>query len=230
MLDFSRFECITFDCYGTLIDWESGILRALQPIFDRHGIELAREQILAHYRRLEPAEQRRPYRAYREILKAVVLGCGDTLSFRPSLEELESLPNSLPGWQPFPDTVDALRRLKSRFKLGIISNTDDDLFAGSAQRLQVPFDWVTTAQQAQCYKPGHAIFYLALNKMGIPKEKILHAAESRFHDIAPANELGLSNVWVNRSRGKAGATQESQAKPNLEVSDLKTLADLALGA
>src|SRR5438067_7624353 len=230
MLDLSRFEYISFDCYGTLIDWEAGLLAALRPILERHGVVATREQILALYGELEPAEQRRAYRPYCEILKGVVLGFGDKFGFRPALDELESLPNSVGSWQGFPDTVEALGRLKRRYKLVIISNIDDDLFAQTAKLLKIDFDWVITAEQARSYKPSHNNFLLAQQRMGLAKEKWLHAAESLYHDIAPCNALGIASVWVNRRGGKIGATRDAKAKPHLEVPDLKTLAKLATGS
>ena len=230
MLDFSGFRCITFDCYGTLIDWESGILGALRPILNAHGVEISDEKLLELYGQVEAAEQRRSYRRYRDVLKAVVLGLGERLSFRASLEEAESLPNSLPQWQPFADTVEALRRLKSKYKLAIISNIDDDLFAHSARLLQIDFDAVTTAQQAQAYKPSPKIFELAFRKIGLPREQILHAGQSLYHDVAPARALGLHSVWVNRPsrRPGAGATIPAPVKPDLEVASVEELADAAL--
>ncbi|HEV2113698.1 MAG TPA: haloacid dehalogenase type II [Terriglobales bacterium] len=230
-LDFDLFRCITFDCYGTLIDWETGLLNALRPIVAAHGVKAADQELLKLYGELEAAEQRRPYRRYREVLKAVVFGLGERLSFRASLEQAESLPESIAQWQPFPDTVEALRRLSAKYKLAIISNIDDDLFAHSAKLLQVSFEAVTTAQQAQAYKPSHKIFELAFQKLGLPREHILHAGQSLYHDVAPARELGLHSVWVNRAsrRPGAGATISAAVKPDLEVNSLKALADRALG-
>jgi 2-haloacid dehalogenase len=230
VLDFASFRCITFDCYGTLIDWETGLLNALRPILAAHHVETSDRELLKAYGELEAAEQRRPYRRYCEVLKAVVFGLGDRFSFRPSLEQAESLPESISRWQPFPDTVEALRRLKSKYQLAIISNIDDDLFAYSAKLLKVNLDAVTTAQQAQAYKPSHQIFERAFEKIGLPREQILHAGQSLYHDVAPARELGLSSVWVNRPsrRPGAGATITASVKPDLEVSSLKALADAAL--
>jgi 2-haloacid dehalogenase len=143
--------------------------------------------------------------------------------------EFNVLPNSVPQWPAFPDTVEALRRLKSKYKLGIVSNTDDDLFAETAKTLQVPFDFVITAEQARSYKPSHQNFQLALERIGLPKERVLHCAQSVYHDIVPTRELGIANVWVNRRAGKrgSGATRGAAEKPDLEVPDVKTLADLA---
>ena len=133
------------------------------------------------------------------------------------------------SWKPFPDTVAALKKLKSRYKLAIISNTDDDLFADTARLLEVSFDWVITAQQAGSYKPSHHNFKLALERIALPPEQVLHVAQSIYHDIVPARELGLATVWVNRRAGKhgEGATKAAQGQPDLEVPDLKTLAEMA---
>jgi 2-haloacid dehalogenase len=154
-----------------------------------------------------------------------VRGMGERLGFAASEQELDALPNSLGAWPPFPDTVAALRRLKTRYKLAVISNTDDDLFAQTAKLLQVPFDEVVTAEQAGSYKPSHNNFLLALKRLGVGKDKVLHVAQSRHHDIAPSHALGIKNVLVTR-RGR-GAVLENAAQPDLEVPDLKTLADQA---
>ncbi|HKW26548.1 MAG TPA: haloacid dehalogenase type II [Terriglobales bacterium] len=225
MLNFSRFRAITFDCYGTLIDWETGLLGALRPIMRAHGSKLRDEQILALYAELEPAAQN-PYRRYREVLEEVVRGFGKRLGFQVSEAEARSLPDSLKDWQPFPDTVEGLKKLQTRFRLAIISNTDDDLFAGTAPHLQVKFDQVITAEQAGAYKPSLAPFRLALERLGLPKEQVLHAGQSVYHDVVPANSLGLATALVRR-RG-SGATRVVSDKPHLEVPDLQTLAALAV--
>jgi len=225
MLDFPRFRAITFDCYGTLIDWETGLLGALRPVLRAHGSKLRDEQILALYAELEPAAQN-PYRRYREVLQEVMRGFGKRLGFQVSEAEARSLPDSLKDWQPFPDTVDALQKLQARFRLAIISNTDDDLFAGTAPHLQVKFDQVITAEQAGAYKPSLAPFRLALERLGLQKEQVLHAGQSVYHDVVPARSLGLATVLVRR-RG-SGATRVLADKPDLEVPDLQTLASLAV--
>jgi 2-haloacid dehalogenase len=224
-LDFSQFEVLTFDCYGTLIDWETGILGALRPLAARHGVKLSDAELLALYGELEARIEAGPYQRYREVLRGVVHGMGERLGFAASEKEMDSLPDSLGAWPPFPDTVAALRRLKTRYKLAIISNTDDDLFAQTAKLLQVPFDEVITAQQAGSYKPSHNNFHLALRRLDVAKEKVLHVAQSRHHDIAPSHALGIKNVLVAR-RGR-GAVLENAAQPDLEVPDLKTLAERA---
>ena len=231
MLDFSRFRVLTFDCYGTLIDWESGILDFFRPLLGRHGKALTDDDVLQLYAELESESERGSYVTYREVLRSVVHGFGLRLDFPVTPVEVGALPASLPDWRPFPDTVAALRRLKSRYQLAVISNIDDDLFAGTARRLEVPFDFVVTAQQVRSYKPSPNNFRQAIARIGLPQEQILHCAQSRFHDVAPARSLGLATVWVNRRTGKAtpwGASVPSEAQPDLEVPDLKTLAELAV--
>jgi 2-haloacid dehalogenase len=225
MLDFSRFRAITFDCYGTLIDWETGLLGALRPVLRAHGRDIDDQQVLSIYSELEPLAQT-PYRRYREVLEAVVRGFGERLGFEATAAEARSLPESLKDWQPFPDTVAALHRLKTRYQLAIISNTDDDLFAATARHLKVKFDQAITAEQARAYKPSPAPFRLALERLGLPKEQVLHAGQSVYHDVAPAKSLGLATVLVRR-RG-AGATRKSPDKPDMEVPDLQSLAEMAL--
>jgi 2-haloacid dehalogenase len=153
---------------------------------------------------------------------------GRRLEFTPSAAEVASLGDSIAQWPPFPDTVDALRRLKARYRLAILSNIDDDLFAHSAKLLQVPFDLVVTAQQCRSYKPSLNNFKTLLQRARLGADSILHCAESRFHDVAPARELGISSVWVNRHalRPGASASGSSDARPDLEVPDMKTLAQM----
>jgi 2-haloacid dehalogenase len=229
MLDFNRVRILTFDCYGTLIDWESGIFAALRPILAAHKKTLSDSAILRLYSELEATAEGREYRPYREILQSVVYGFGKRLEFTTTPAQLASLPDSLASWQPFPDTVAALRKLKSRYQLGIISNVDDDLFASTAKKLEVKFDHVITAQQARAYKPSLKIFKLAQERIGVAPEQWLHVAQSVFHDVVPAKSLGITTVWVNRpsSRPGSGAAKSASANPDLEVPDLQTLADLA---
>jgi len=228
MLDFDRFTYLTFDCYGTLIDWERGILAALRPILDRHGITLPDADVLALFGELESTAERGPYRTYRDVLATVVDGFGERLGFASMADERAAFASSVVDWPAFPDTVTALQSLASRFKLVILSNVDDDLFAGSARRLQVPFADVITAQQVGSYKPDPRNFRVLLERLGNAPDRILHVAQSLFHDIAPANALGLTTVWVNRrhDRPGTGATPPATAQPDLEVPDLATLAQL----
>ena len=156
-------------------------------------------------------------------------GFGTRLGFAPSEKEQESLPNSLVNWKPFPDTVAALRQLKRNFKLGILSNIDDDLFSATAPQLEIEFDHAVTASQARAYKPSLDIFRLTQKKIGSPPQQWLHAGQSIYHDVIPAQSLGIATVWVNRPSllPNSGAAKPAQAKPDVEVASLKDLADLA---
>lgn len=228
MLDFSQFRVITFDCYGTLIDWESGILGALRPILDSHGVQLDDSEILRLYGEFEVEAESGEYLPYREVLREVVRGFGKCMKFPPTAAELDSLPNSLASWEPFNDSVAALRKLKSKPQVGIISNIDDDMFMASAPKLGMDFDYVTTAGQARAYKPSLKIFELAERKLGVKRSQWLHAGQSIYHDVIPAKSLGLATVWVNRPsrRPGIGAVRRAAAQPDLEVHSLAELARL----
>lgn len=228
MLNFATFEVLTFDCYGTLIDWETGLLRALQAIFTHHQIEVDDERLLGLYGELEAAAERGTYQTYKAVLKNVLHRLGEEFNFVPTPQELHEFSTSIKHWPPFDDTVEALQKLKKRYQLAIISNVDDDLFAYSNERLNIKFDWVITAEQIRSYKPSLNNFHCALERIAKPKEKVLHVAQSIFHDIIPAKQLGIANVWVNRRFGKTGtgATKAAEEKPDLEVRDLQSLVKL----
>ena len=230
MLYFSRFQVLTFDCYGTLIDWESGIFSALRPILATHGKTISDAAIRELYSELEAQSEQGDFQPYREVLQSVVRGFGERLGFKPSEAEIRSLPESLPRWQPFADTVAGLRQLKSHYKLAILSNVDDDLFALTAPKLGVVFDQVVTAQQAKAYKPSLKLFSLAQEKINVAPDHWLHVGQSIYHDVLPAQAMGLATIWVNRlsPRAGVGAVKAAEGKPDLEVPNLKTLADLAV--
>jgi len=229
MLDFSRFEVLTFDCYGTLINWEAGILPVLRRILSGHGKKLDDVTLLKLYGDFELLSEQGPFRPYREVLQSVVRRFGAELGFSPTEAEVRSLPESLPGWQPWPDTVAALGTLKSRFRLAILSNVDDDLFAATRPQLKVDFDEVITAQQAQAYKPSHKVFEMALKRIKTPTQRILHVGQSIYHDVIPAQAMGLASVWVNRpsARKGIGAVKAAEAAPDLEVANLAALVEAA---
>lgn len=228
-MEFPRFSTISFDCYGTLIDWESGILPVLRSLLSRHNCNLADPAILELYGEFEAEAESGPYRSYRQVLQSVVRDFGERLGFQVSPSEVSSLSESVAGWPPFADTVEALRQLKKHHKLAVISNIDNDLFAGTRKLLDVEFDAVITAEQAQSYKPSLHNFELALRTLGIPREQLLHAAQSVYHDVIPARSLGIFTVWVNRksARPGIGAVRAADGNADLEVSDLAGLAALA---
>ncbi|MCZ6695207.1 MAG: haloacid dehalogenase type II [Acidobacteria bacterium] len=220
------FTHLTFDCYGTLVYWERGILSEVGALLQAHGMRPANGTILDLYAKHEAAAEARPYRPYRQILRDVMAGIAADLDVGIPAPELDAFPDSITRWPPFPDTVDALGRLKERYRLVILSNVDDDLFRGTARHLEVPFDEVITAQQVGAYKPSPRMFEAALHRLGVSKERILHVAQSLYHDHAPAKRLGLTTVRVNRKslRRGTGLAPHAEAMPDLEVPDLNALA------
>ncbi|UCG50970.1 MAG: haloacid dehalogenase type II [Candidatus Latescibacterota bacterium] len=228
MLDFARFKVITFDCYGTLIDWEGGILTAVRPVLAKHGVDVTDREVLETFARVEAKHEDGEFLDYRLVLRLVMAEMSLRFSFDATPVELNCLSDSLKDWKPFHDTLDSLKKLKTRYKLAIISNIDDNLFSATARCLEVPFDWTITAQQARAYKPSLKTFEFALGRIGHPREQILHVAQSVYHDVVPAKAMGLATVWVNRRAGKqgSGATVSASAVPDLEVPDLESLVDV----
>jgi 2-haloacid dehalogenase len=226
MLDFSRFEIITFDCYGTLIKWEDGILRCLHRILADHGKSTGDAEILQLYGDYEARAEQGTYQSYRDVLQSVARQFGEQFGFVAGAREMQSLPESLAEWKPWPDTVSALQELQRRFRLAIISNVDDDLFAFTRPQLKVTFEEVITAQQAQAYKPSLKIFELALSRIAVSADRILHVGQSIYHDVIPAQSLGMATVWVNRPslRAGVGAVKAAEGHPDLRVSSLAELA------
>lgn len=203
-VDFGRVEVLTFDCYGTLIDWEAGILAGLRRVLDARGVAAADEDLLARYARHEAVIEAGPYRRYRDVLADALRGVAAELGVEPSAAEAAAFGDSVGEWPAFPDSADALARLADRYRLAVITNCDDDLFAASNRRLGVTFDAVITAEQVGSYKPSRRNFELALQRIGVPRERILHVAQSLFHDHVPAKAAGLPTVWINRRLGKPG--------------------------
>jgi 2-haloacid dehalogenase len=232
MIDFSAFDVLTFDCYGTLIDWETGLLAALHPVLEAHEVGVGDEQLLEAYAEHEANLQAGRYLRYSAILEGCLRRLGEQFGFQPSAAECERFGCSVGEWPAFPDSAAALAQLKERFRLGVITNCDDDLFALSKQRLGVEFDWIITAQQAGGYKPRLRNFELAFERIDVPRGRILHVAQSLYHDHVPAKALGLSTVWVDRrhDRSGSGATRPATAAPDLTVPDMRTLAELATDA
>lgn len=228
MLNFKQFEALSFDCYGTLMDWEAGITPVLKQLVSAHQVDCNERQLLEWFAEYESVAEAGEYQSYKDVLREVVQKIGERLEFEPTTTELDSLWMSIQNWQPFSDTIESLKALKQNYRLVIISNIDDDLFAQTAQQLEVEFDAVVTAQQVKSYKPTLRNFEFTLEKIGLSTDQLLHVAQSVYHDIVPAQQLGLKSVWVNRQQGKAGsgATKPATAQPDLEVPDLKTLVSL----
>ena len=233
-IDFARFDALTFDCYGTLIDWETGILAALRAVLDAHG-RPGRRRRAARGVRPRGGRRSRPDRtcATARSWPARCAGSRADLGVEPDrrgARGVRRLGRRLAARSTTARTRS--RRLKERFRLGVITNCDDDLFAASNKRLGVDFDWVVTAQQVGSYKPSHRNFDSAFARIDVPRERILHVAQSLFHDHVPAQALGLTTAWIDRRHDKpgSGATPPAGAvTPNLTAPDMATFADLALG-
>jgi 2-haloacid dehalogenase len=231
-LDFDDFDVLTFDCYGTLIDWEAGLLAALRRPLAAHGLAESDDRLLETFASHEAALEAGPYRPYRSVLAGVLEAMLAERGAAATPEETAAFGGSVADWPAFPDSAAALARLHSRFKLGVITNCDDDLFAASEGRLGLAFDWVVTAQQARRYKPNPRGFELMFERVGLPPSRILHVAQSLFHDHVTAKRLGLSTVWVDR-RGDlpgSGATPAAEATPDVTVASMAALAELAVPA
>ena len=196
----------------------------MRPLLQAHGHNRSDAEILRIYGEIEPKEQN-PYQRYRDVLANVVRRFAERLGFSASEEEAQSLPDSLKDWKPFPDTNAALAKLSTKYKLAIISNTDDDLFAATSRYFETGFAEVVTAEQAKAYKPSLAPFRLALDRLGLPREQVMHVGQSVYHDVVPARLLGLTTALVYR-RG-FGAARPSEGDPDLKVPDMQTLARLA---
>lgn len=192
-----RYDVLTFDCYGTLVDWERGIAEALERAAGADGVTLDRAAALRAYHEIEPRVQAERYRRYREVLALTARAVAERLGWPLAPGREAFLPESLPTWPPFPDTNGALRRLRDAgHRLAILSNVDDDLLAGTRRHLDVAFDFVVTAQQVGSYKPAPGHFAAARERIGAARW--LHVAQSYFHDVQPARALGIASAWINR--------------------------------
>lgn len=218
----SDFKVLTFDCYGTLIDWESGMIKALAPLTDKLDAKLTRNEILEAHARYESSQQRQtPYKRYRELLAIVYKRLAEEWGIKTSWADCVCYGESIKDWPAFPDTEDALRYLKQYYKLVILSNVDNESFAASHQKLGVDFDAIYTAEDIGSYKPADANFEYMLSTLtlrGYEKTDILHAAESMFHDHAPANRYGLRSCWIYRrhAQGGFGATMHPGEMPRYD--------------
>ncbi len=230
-IDFDRFDVLTFDCYGTLIDWEAGILAGLRGILEPLGIDAGDDDLLERYARAEANVEAGGYLRYREVLARSAQLVGRELGVQPDPAALAAFGGSVGAWPAFPDSADALARLHERFRLAVITNCDDDLFAASNARLGVTFDHVVTAQQVGAYKPSTRNFEVAFERIGVPRERILHVAQSLFHDHVPAKQLGMTTAWIDRrhDRPGSGATPPADARPDLAVPSMAAFAEIALG-
>lgn len=218
-----EFDLITFDCYGTLIDWESGIYEAFRREAAKDRLSFPRDAVLSAYLAAEKELEAGPYRPYREVLSLSARKAASTLGWELGSERMGFLAESLPGWPPFPDTSRALERLSSRYHLGILSNIDDTLLLETMRHFRVSFEIIVTAEQVRSYKPRSRHFEEARRRKG--EARWLHAAQSLFYDVEPALEMKIPVAWINRKRE---AFPETKLRPLYTTSDLEELADLLL--
>ena len=219
-------KVITFDCYGTLVQWYEVLLREIGATLENHDASgISASAILdgfsAQARRLT-AE--RPHRLYKDILRIGFAAAFADHGLTPSADEIENIASSPMTMGPHPEVPDALRRLRERYKLAIFTNSDDDLIAPTVARIGVPFDHVVTAEQAQAYKPSRQLFEYAYRKMGVTPDETVHVAMGMYWDMKARHELGLRGIWVNR-RGETG---NPDWLPYAEVPDLNGAAALLL--
>jgi 2-haloacid dehalogenase len=202
----------TFDCYGTLVDWETGMGRAIRSVVP----DRAEEVLRTYYQMERMVEHERPFRRYRDVLAVALDRAAKALGVRLNPGDEQVLATTLPDWPVFPDVGPALSALREDgWKLAILSNVDEDLIAGTRERLPVPFDGLVTAQEVQSYKPDHGHWRRFREKYGVPPERHVHVARSYFHDIQPARALGLRAVWINRSNDPDDPALASAVLPDL---------------
>ena len=229
----SDFDVLTFDCYGTLIDWESGIAAATGPWLERRGVSAAREEMLAAFAAAEsPQQQATPDLPYPELLARVHARMAERFGVAPDSDAAAAFGRSIEQWPAFPDSPEALAYLKRHYRLVILSNVDRASFAHSARKLGVAFDAVYTAQDIGSYKPDPRNFEYMLARLaeqGIARERILHTAESLYHDHIPAKRFGLATCWIHRRAGRSGhgATRppEVDVTPDFRFATLAEMAD-----
>jgi 2-haloalkanoic acid dehalogenase type II len=232
-MDLPQFKALTFDCYGTLIDWERGILAELKPWVAAGGLKLTDDQILEGFGEAESAaEAATPSKLYPGILADTFRALGKRWGIPASDAQAIEFGGSVPRWPAFPDSAAALAYLKQHYKLVILSNVDRASFAESNKKLQVAFDKIVTAQDVGSYKPDPRNFRQLLaevEKLGVRQSEILHTAQSLFHDVAPAKSIGLKTCWINRRQGRpgGGATvmPKGDATPDLEFPSMAALVE-----
>jgi 2-haloacid dehalogenase len=226
------FKVLTFDCYGTLIDWESGMVEALKPLTSKVPRPLARNDILEAHARHESSQQlQTPTKLYRDLLAVVYKRLAEEWGVPVSYEECAAYGRSVRDWPAFEDTAGALQYLKKYYKLVILSNVDNESFSYSNRRLQVDFDAIYTAEDIGSYKPSLKNFEYMIDKLGslgVAKGDILHTAESMFHDHKPANSMGLASCWIYRRHKDEGfgATMHPGDMPKYDF-QFTSMAELA---
>ena len=234
MTNFDTYRALSFDCYGTLIDWETGILNALQPWASWRGVDRSANELLERYAAHESqVEAEHPAMPYPHVLAATLRRLASSLELDVTDAECHEFGASVGEWPAFADTAVALRRLHERYRLIIVSNVDRASFAASNRRLGVDFDLAVTAEDVGSYKPALGHFDALLDRLptlGVGRGELLHVAQSLFHDHEPARRLGLPSVWIDRRHGRegSGATPPSDVEVAIRYESLAEFADAAL--
>ena len=220
---------LTFDCYGTLIDWERGILDSLHEVLGRGVAD--EDELLEAYGAEEASLETGAWRPYREIVREATTAVCRRYANEPTDDERRRFEVSVTRWPAFADSAPALAQLAQRFEMGVLTNCDEDLFAASSELLGNPFDWVVTAEQVRAYKPARPHFEAARERIGPRRDGWVHVAQSLYHDHAPAKAMGIRTVWINRrsDRAGSGATPLAEIRPDMQAADMATFARLALG-
>ena len=221
-MDFNNFKLISFDCYGTLIDWKKSLMDIMTPFITRHKLDISGDQMFDLFFKADQKSTGENYKPYHDVLVTIMDEIGKELNINLKQAERTCLVDRFGDWTAFPDTSDALQELQKKYKLAIISNVDDELFDVTKRCLGVRFEFIITAKQLGSYKPSKNNFIKALEKFELPSEQVLHVAQSIYHDIVPTNTLGWNNVWVNRYNEPERI--DPAEIPGLEVPDLASLA------
>jgi 2-haloacid dehalogenase/putative hydrolase of the HAD superfamily len=232
MIDFKQFKALTFDCYGTLIDWDTGIAELVRPWLHEMNSQVPPDLVVSTFALMQARHQQtRPTLLYPEVLRRSWRDIEEQFGWEENSAHASAFAQSVAGWPLFADTLESLRYLGQHYKLGILSNVDNASLAGTLQSLDLPFLFTVTAEDVGSYKPGQPHFDAAFSRLaqhGISKGEILHVAQSKHHDMVPGGRLGLTTVWVNRRHGKkgTGATLAAEADPTLTVNSLAELVAL----
>jgi 2-haloacid dehalogenase len=229
MIDFAKYKAVTFDCYGTLIDWETGITDVVRPWLAAAGSPIPVDLVITSFALMQAKHQQtRPALLYSELLRRTWHDIEETFGWDHDRRHANAFADAVGSWPPFTDTVDSLKYLARFYKLAILSNVDNASLAKTLRILQAPFALTVTAEDVGSYKPAAPHFEAAMTtlaQIGIQRAEILHVAQSKHHDINPGRQLGLTTVWVNRRAGRkgSGATLAAEAVPDLTVTSLAEL-------
>ena len=224
-LNSKNYEIISFDCYGTLVDWSQGITEYLMPVFLAHDAHVIDSWVIEYFANIEPNIQKSTP-SYEDVLVQVLESFADRLGFTPTKEEVSNFAKSVAVSKPFDDTVDSLKALQQEFDLVIISNTDSELFALTQKSLDINFSEVITSEEVGAYKPDPKIFDEALKK--VKSSRVLHVAQSLYHDIQPASAAGIDTVRIDRYKGGSDPAQTGSAKPTWSFDSLADFANALL--